>query len=60
MTNICFQTYTITLAKQLGMKNIGKSVIGRPITEDILNSLRDDQIQQLYELMISAKETPDK
>lgn len=55
-----FQSYAVTLAKQLGVKKIrDPGNLGKPIPEDLLNNLRDDQIQQLYELMVAAKDRPD-
>lgn len=56
-----FQSYAVTLAKQLGVKKIREAGnLGKPISEDLLNNLRDDQIQQLYELMVAAQDQTEK
>ena len=52
-----YQDYTITLAKQLGVKPVTMSQpnLGRSFTADELNLFRDEQVSQLYELMLEAK-----
>ncbi|KAG8231120.1 hypothetical protein J437_LFUL010446 [Ladona fulva] len=48
--------YAMTLSKQLGLKGPKTSKpLGINIDEEDLEKLRDDQIQQLYELMLAAK-----
>lgn len=55
----CFvsQKYAVNLAEQLGIKGPKfASLIGQSLDEQALNDLRDDQIAQLYELMLAATE----
>ncbi|KAF4526085.1 hypothetical protein B566_EDAN007578 [Ephemera danica] len=48
--------YALTLAEQLGLKGPKTgSKIGNELPETKLDDFRDDQIAQLYELMIAAK-----
>lgn len=49
--------YAVNLAEQLGIKGPKfASLIGQSLDEQALNDLRDDQIAQLYELMLAATE----
>lgn len=49
--------YAVGLAEQLGIKGPKYSKpFGENLEENKLNDLRDDQIAQLYELMLAAKE----
>uniref|UniRef100_A0A1Q3F9M1 Succinate dehydrogenase assembly factor 3 n=1 Tax=Culex tarsalis TaxID=7177 RepID=A0A1Q3F9M1_CULTA len=52
--------YAINLANQLGVKGKPKPVhdIGSHLDEKLLNDLRDEQVAQLYELLIAAKADP--
>jgi hypothetical protein len=43
------QNYAITLANQLG-KHSTNRVLGLKLTDETLNSLREDQVGQLYQL----------
>lgn len=49
--------YAINLATQLGVKGKPNPVdqIGRNLDEKLLNDLRDEQVAQLYELLVAAK-----
>ena len=51
------QDYAVTLAKQLGVKQLTKGTpeLGRALSLDELNLFRDEQVSQLYELMLEAK-----
>uniref|UniRef100_A0A8D8LG75 Succinate dehydrogenase assembly factor 3 n=1 Tax=Cacopsylla melanoneura TaxID=428564 RepID=A0A8D8LG75_9HEMI len=47
--------YGLSLAEQLGIKGPKfASPLGQTLDEDALNALRDDQVAQLYDLMIAA------
>lgn len=51
-----FQNYAVTLAEQLGVRGPKTaSKFGRDLEEQALDKFRDDQIAQLYELMLAAK-----
>ena len=50
------QDYAVTLAKQLGVKQLKSTTyLGRELSADDLNHFRDEQVSQLYELMLEAK-----
>lgn len=50
-----FQDYATNLAEQLGLRGPQQAKkLGMDLGEDALEKLRDEQIQQLYELMITA------
>lgn len=52
--------YAIDLAKQLGIKGKPPSgKIGKPIDETLLESMRDEQVAQLYELLKASKGVPE-
>lgn len=50
-----FQVYAMTLAKQLGIRGVQA---GHPVGKELsgldLDNFREEQIQQLYELMLAA------
>lgn len=50
--------YALTLSEQMGLRGKAKSKIGEPVSEDDLQSLRDEQVVQLYELLLAAKGEP--
>lgn len=53
---VTWADYAIDLAKQLGIK--GKpptGQIGKPIDPALLDSMRDEQVAQLYELLKASK-----
>lgn len=50
-----FQNYALTLATQLGVRGRPKGELGAPIDEEMLDKFRDEQLVQLYELMLAAK-----
>lgn len=52
------QKYALTLSEQMGLRGKAKSKIGEPVSEDDLQSLRDEQVVQLYELLLAAKGEP--
>ncbi|XP_017786566.1 PREDICTED: succinate dehydrogenase assembly factor 3, mitochondrial isoform X2 [Nicrophorus vespilloides] len=49
--------YAITIAEQLGLKGpkTGTKKLGKPLNECELELFRDEQLHQLYELMVTAK-----
>lgn len=50
-----FQKYAVNLAEQLGIRGPKfAKPLGQSLDEQALNDLRDDQIAQLYELMLAA------
>lgn len=52
---ILFQKYAVGLAEQLGIKGPKYATpLGQSLDEEALNALRDDQVAQLYELMLAA------
>lgn len=53
--NKLFQNYALTLATQLGVRGRPKGELGAPIDEEMLDKFRDEQLVQLYELMLAAK-----
>lgn len=57
-----FQDYAINLAKQLGLRGPQTAArkLGAPLSEEDLEHLREEQIHQLYELMLAAKEEDQK
>ncbi|CAH0388909.1 unnamed protein product [Bemisia tabaci] len=51
-----WRNYAVTLAEQLGVRGPKTaSKFGRDLEEQALDKFRDDQIAQLYELMLAAK-----
>lgn len=54
-----FQRYAVTLAEQLGVRGPKHaSKLGSPLDSNLVEGMRDDQIQQLYELMMAATTEP--
>ena len=55
------QDYTVMLAKQLGVKQVTMKQpnLGRALSPNELNFFRDEQVSQLYELMLEAKKPRD-
>lgn len=53
------QNYAVSLAEQLGLKgpHTGQP-LGRDLKEEDFEKLRDEQVCQLYELMIAATGKP--
>lgn len=53
-----FQDYAINLAVQLGLRGpqTGTEKLGVPLSDEHLELLREEQIHQLYELMLASKE----
>ncbi|KAK9687130.1 hypothetical protein QE152_g36678 [Popillia japonica] len=53
--------YALTLAKQIGIRGPKTRFkeVGRSLSEQELKYFRDEQIQQLYELMVTASNTKD-
>lgn len=50
-----FQNYAITVAKQLGLKGPKTgSRIGHEFDEEFFEQFREDQIAQLYQLLLAA------
>jgi len=53
----CLQKYAVTLAKQLGLKGPKYAKkLGENLDNSRLDQMREDQITQLYELLLAAKE----
>jgi hypothetical protein len=53
----CLQKYAVTLAQQLGLKGPKYAKkLGENLDESRLGQMREDQITQLYELFLAAKE----
>ena len=55
----CLQKYAVTLAQQLGLKGPKYAKkLGENLDNGRLDQMREDQITQLYELFLAAKENP--
>lgn len=56
------KNYAMGLAHQLGVKGPGTAMpVGAPLTEGMLDQMTEDQVQQLYDLMLAAVgENPDE
>jgi hypothetical protein len=53
----CLQKYAVTLAEQLGLKGPKYAKkLGEDLDENKLDQMRDDQLTQLYELFLAAKQ----
>lgn len=53
----CLQKYAVTLAQQLGLKGPKYAKkLGENLDENKLDQMREDQLMQLYELLLAAKE----
>jgi hypothetical protein len=50
------QKYALNLAQQLGLRGKSEAPIGQHLNETYLESFRDEQVAQLYELLLAAKE----
>lgn len=51
-----FQKYAVVLAQQIGLKGpISAQKLGRQLTLDELDNMSEDQIYQLYKLMLAAQ-----
>ncbi|KAF7991709.1 hypothetical protein HCN44_010510 [Aphidius gifuensis] len=47
--------YALSLAEQLGLRGpINAKKLGKPLQEEYLQNMKDEQIHQLYELMLAA------
>jgi len=54
------QRYALTLAEQLGLKGAKSAKpVGKYFQEDHLDTFREDQLAQLYELMLAASGKPE-
>lgn len=49
------QRYASTITKQLGLRGKPKGELGEPLDTNAVEMLKDDQVVQLYELMLAAK-----
>lgn len=49
------QRYASTITKQLGLRGKPKGELGEPLDTSAVEMLKDDQVVQLYELMLAAK-----
>lgn len=49
------QKYAVTISKQLGLRGKPQGTIGDVLDEQTVEMLKDDQVVQLYELMLAAK-----
>lgn len=47
--------YAVTITSQLGLKDKAKSALGNQLDTSTVEMLKDDQVVQLYELMLVAK-----
>ncbi|TDG46802.1 hypothetical protein AWZ03_006686 [Drosophila navojoa] len=47
--------YASTITKQLGLRGKPKGELGEPLDSQSVEMLKDDQVVQLYELMLAAK-----
>ncbi|XP_049807331.1 succinate dehydrogenase assembly factor 3, mitochondrial [Schistocerca nitens] len=47
--------YAVSLAEQLKLKGVNMKQFGVQLDEDRIEQMRDDQLYQLYELMVAAK-----
>ncbi|KAH8338931.1 hypothetical protein KR074_005680 [Drosophila pseudoananassae] len=47
--------YASTITKQLGLRGKPKGELGEPLDTSAVEMLKDDQVVQLYELMLAAK-----
>lgn len=53
----CLQKYAVTLAQQLGLKGPKYAKkLGENLDENKLDQMREDQLMQLHELFLAAKE----
>lgn len=53
----CLQKYAVALAQQLGLKGPKYAKkLGENLDENKLDQMREDQLMQLYELFLAAKE----
>jgi hypothetical protein len=53
----CLQKYAVILAQQLGLKGPKYAKkLGENLDENKLDQMREDQLMQLYELFLAAKE----
>lgn len=52
--------YASTLSKQLGLRGKARGKLGDDLDADTIQLLKDDQIVQLYELMLATKNLQDK
>lgn len=50
-----FQKYGVTISKQLGLRGKPQGRLGDELDAQTVEMLKDDQVVQLYELMIAAK-----
>lgn len=51
-----FQKYAVLLSEQLGLKGpISAQKLGKQLSKEELDNMSDEQIQQLYELMLAAQ-----
>ena len=56
----CLQKYAVMLAQQLGLKGPKYAKkLGENLDNGRLDQMREDQITQLYELFLAAKEDKD-
>lgn len=55
-----FQKYAATLSKQLGLRGKPHGKLGDDLDEETIQLLKDDQIVQLYELMLATKNLEDE
>lgn len=49
------QKYAVTITSQLGLKGKATAAIGDQLDTSTVEMLKDDQVIQLYELMLVAK-----
>ncbi|XP_073839033.1 succinate dehydrogenase assembly factor 3 [Musca autumnalis] len=47
--------YAVTISKQLGIRGKPLGTLGDDLDEETVEMLKDDQVVQLYELMLAAK-----
>jgi hypothetical protein len=57
----CLQKYAVTLAQQLGLRGPKYAKkLGENLDDNQLDQMREDQLTQLYELFLAAKENHTK
>lgn len=53
--------YAVTLADQLGIRGaVASKPVGKALSEGDLDTFREEQVQQLYELMLAATDKNEK
>lgn len=55
------QNYALTLGEQIGLKDMENSspIIGKPLDDKVIDEFRDEQVVQLYELLMAATNKED-